>query len=110
MTYVVTESCIQCRHTKCVEICPVDAFHLGPNFIVIDPDDCIDCGLCEPQCPEDAIYPENRLDEKQQIFIALNAQLSRRWPSIIQEISPLEECADWSNRSDKLAFLKRDGA
>lgn len=61
MTYVVTDNCIQCRHTSCVDICPADAFHLGPNFIVINPEACVDCGLCLPECPEEAILPENRL-------------------------------------------------
>jgi ferredoxin len=110
MTYVVTDSCIQCRHTKCVEICPVDAFHLGPNFIVIDPHECVDCGLCVPECPEEAIFPENRLDDGQRGFIALNAELSKCWPVIVQELEPLDGHADWTGCPDKLPFLRRKSA
>ena len=66
MTFVVTENCINCRYTDCVEVCPVDCFHVGPNFIVIDPDECIDCTLCEPECPAEAIYPEDDLPAGQE--------------------------------------------
>ena len=55
MTFIVVESCIKCKYTDCVEVCPVDCFHEGPNMLVIDPDECIDCTLCEPECPVDAI-------------------------------------------------------
>jgi ferredoxin len=110
MTYVVTDSCIQCRHTECVEICPADAFHLGPNFIVINPHVCVDCGLCVPECPEEAIYPENRLDDSQRGFIALNAELCKCWPVIVQELGPLDDHAAWAGRPNKLPFLKRNGA
>lgn len=108
MTYVVTNNCIQCRYTKCVEICPADAFHVGPNFMVINPDNCADCGLCVPECPEDAIYPENRLDSGQRFFIELNAELSKQWPVIVQEIEPLDDHAEWAGRPDKLPFLTRN--
>lgn len=107
MTYVVTDSCIQCRYTKCVDICPADAFHLGPNFMVIDPDDCADCGLCGPECPEDAIYPENRLNDQQRIFIQINAELSKEWPVIFQQIEPLDTHTEWAGRPNKLPYLKR---
>jgi ferredoxin len=59
MPFVVTDNCIKCKYTDCVEVCPVDCFHEGPNFLVIDPDECIDCTLCEPECPVNAIYPED---------------------------------------------------
>jgi ferredoxin len=77
---------------------------------VIDPDDCVDCGLCPPECPENAIYPENRLEEAQRGFIALNAELSKCWPVIEQELEPLDDHAEWAGRPDKLPFLKRNGA
>jgi ferredoxin len=80
MTFVVTENCIKCKYTDCVEVCPVDCFHEGPNFLVIDPEECIDCTLCEPECPAEAIYPEDDLPEGQEIFIELNAELSLQWP------------------------------
>ena len=80
MPFVVTENCIKCKHTDCVEVCPVDCFHEGPNFLVIDPDECIDCTLCEPECPVGAIFPEDDVPAGQEGFVALNAELSRSWP------------------------------
>ena len=80
MTFVVTESSIKCKYTDCVEVCPVDCFHEGPNMLVIDPEECIDCTLCEPECPVDAIYDEDELPEGQEQFTALNAELAKGWP------------------------------
>src|SRR3546814_2700032 len=77
MPFVVTENCIKCKYTDCVEVCPVDCFHEGPNFLVIDPDECIDCTLCEPECPINAIYPEDDVPAGQEPFVALNAELAR---------------------------------
>ena len=77
MTFVVVDNCIRCKHTDCVEVCPVDCFYEGPNFLVINPDECIDCALCEPECPVDAILSEDELAEDQQIFIEINDELSR---------------------------------
>ena len=74
MAYVVTESCIKCKYTDCVEVCPVDCFYEGPEFLVIHPDECIDCGLCEPECPIDAIYADDELPENQIQFIEINAK------------------------------------
>ena len=76
MTYVVTDSCIRCKYTDCVAVCPVDCFKEGPNFLVIDPVECIDCAVCVPECPVNAIYPEEDVPEDQQHFIALNAELA----------------------------------
>ena len=84
MTFVVTESCIKCKLTDCVEVCPVDCFHEGPNMLVIDPEECIDCTLCEPECPVEAIFSEDELPEDQQQFLALNAELSESWPVITE--------------------------
>jgi len=72
MTFVVTEACIKCKYTDCVEVCPVDCFHEGPNFLVIDPDECIDCTLCEPECPVEAIFPEDALPDKWEPFVKIN--------------------------------------
>lgn len=108
MTYVVTENCIQCRHTNCVDICPADAFHLGPNFIAINPQECVDCGLCVPECPEEAILPENELDTDNRHFLELNAELARQWPVILQRIPALPDHEQWSGRGGKLALLLRD--
>jgi len=105
MTYVVTQNCIKCKHTDCVAVCPVDCFYEGPNFLAINPDECIDCAACEVECPEDAIYAEEDVPANQRGFIELNAKLCRTWPSIVQQKSPLPEAAEWSNREDKLKYL-----
>ena len=76
MAFIVTESCIKCKHTDCVEVCPVDCFYEGPNFLVIHPEECIDCALCEPECPVDAIFSEDELPDDQIPFIEINAELS----------------------------------
>ena len=85
MTFVVTEQCIKCKYTDCVEVCPVDCFHEGPNMLVIDPDECIDCTLCEPECPVEAILSEDDLTEEQRPFLELNEELSRVWPGAHRE-------------------------
>lgn len=107
MTYVVTENCINCKHTTCVEVCPVDAFKEGANFLVIDPDLCIDCDVCVPECPVDAIFDENDLPENQEPFLQLNAELSLIWPDILEEKEPLPEHEMWDGREGKLALLER---
>jgi len=107
MTFVVTESCIKCKYTDCVEVCPVDCFHEGPNMLVIDPDECIDCTLCEPECPVEAIMSDEDVPENDQSFIELNAELSKAWP-VINELKPAPEDADeWKDKTDKLALLER---
>ena len=95
MTYVVTESCIRCKYTDCVDVCPVDCFREGPNFLVIDPEECIDCTLCVAECPVEAIYAEDDVPADQQHFIALNAELSRQWKPIVVRKDPLPDAEDW---------------
>lgn len=107
MAFVVAENCINCKHTDCVEVCPVDCFYEGPNFLVIDPDECIDCALCEPECPEDAIFSEDELPENQQEFVALNAELAQVWPVITEMKDSLPDAEEWSGTSGKLAQLQR---
>lgn len=107
MTYVVTENCIKCKYTDCVDVCPVDCFHEGPNFLVIDPDECIDCTLCEPECPADAIFAEDDLPDDQQQFLELNADLAKNWP-VITEIKPAPSDADaWLGVAGKIEHLER---
>ncbi|MCL4108974.1 UNVERIFIED_CONTAM: hypothetical protein GTU68_008169 [Idotea baltica] len=107
MTFVVGEQCIKCKHTDCVEVCPVDCFYEGPNFLVIHPDECIDCALCEPECPVDAIYSEDELPEEQQVFMELNAELAEVWPVITEMKDAPADAEDWNGKPDKLALLER---
>ncbi len=107
MTYVVLENCIKCKYTDCVEVCPVDCFHEGPNFLVIDPDECIDCTLCEPECPAEAIVPEDEIPAGQEQFLELNAELSRAWPVITQRMDPMPDAEEWDGKPDKLQYLER---
>ena len=106
MTFVVTEKCINCKYTDCVDVCPVDCFYQGPNFLVIDPDECIDCALCEPECPVDAIYAEDDLPERYHQYLDINAKLAKKWPNINQRIDPPEDADKWANVNDKFPHLK----
>ncbi|OUU78514.1 MAG: ferredoxin [Gammaproteobacteria bacterium TMED78] len=107
MTFVVTESCIKCKFTDCVEVCPVDCFHEGPNMLVINPEECIDCTLCEPECPEEAIYDEEEVPEDQKNFLELNAELSKKWPTITEAKDPPKDADEWSNKSNKIQYLEK---
>ncbi len=107
MTFVVVESCIKCKYTDCVEVCPVDCFHEGPNFLVIDPEECIDCTLCEPECPVDAIKSEDDLSDDEQKFLALNEELSQQWPVIAEMVEAPKDAAEWEEVKDKLKYLER---
>ena len=107
MTYVVTEACIRCKYTDCVDVCPVDCFHEGPNFLVIDPDECIDCSLCVPECPVEAIYAEDDVPDDQRRYIALNAELAKGWPVIIERKDSLPDAEEWATVKDKHDKLER---
>ncbi|GAA0695548.1 ferredoxin family protein [Marinobacterium maritimum] len=107
MTYIVTENCIRCKYTDCVEVCPVDCFYEGPNFLVIHPDECIDCGLCEPECPAEAILHEDDLSPEQDKFYQLNAELAETWPNITERKAPLPDAEKWDGVPDKLQYLER---
>ena len=107
MTFVVTEACIRCKYTDCVDVCPVDAFREGPNFLAIDPDDCIDCAVCVPECPVNAIYAEEDVPADQQSFIALNAELARAWKPITRTQLALPDAEAWAKIEAKLGELKR---
>lgn len=105
MTFVVTEQCIRCKYTDCVDVCPVDCFHEGPNFLVIDPVECIDCALCVPECPIDAIFDEEDLPKEMQSFIAINADLAEKWPIISETKDPLPDAEQWADELGKQAYL-----
>lgn len=107
MTFIVVEACIKCKYTDCVEVCPVDCFHEGPNMLVIDPDECIDCTLCEPECPVEAIMSEEDVSEDMQEFIALNAELAKGWPVINEMKDAPEDADEWKEKTDKLKLLER---
>ena len=107
MTHIVTESCIKCRYTDCVDVCPVDCFRAGPNFLVIDPDECIDCAVCIPECPVDAIYAEEDVPEDQKEFIDLNAELSKEWPSITRAEEKADDADEWADVDDKRKLLEK---
>lgn len=105
MTFVVMEQCIKCKYTDCVEVCPVDCFHEGPNMLVINPDECIDCSLCVPECPVEAIVPDDEVPEDQQEFIALNAKLAEKWPVLDLKKDAPADADEWANKPDKRALL-----
>ena len=107
MTYVVTEPCIKCKYTDCVDVCPVDCFREGPNFLVIDPDECIDCAVCIPECPVNAILPEEDVPGNQQQFIQINADLAKNWPSITKRKDALPDADNWKDTPNKLGDLIR---
>jgi ferredoxin len=107
MTWVVGEQCIKCKLGDCVEVCPVDCFHEGPNMLVIDPDECIDCALCEPECPVDAIFADDEIPEGQEKFLELNQELSQLWPVISEAPIPPDDADDWREVEDKLKYLEK---
>ncbi len=107
MTYVVTESCIKCKYTDCVDVCPTDAFREGPNFLAIEPDDCIDCTLCVAECPVDAIFAEDDVPKEQMRFIALNVELAKIWKPIVEKRDPPPDADEWGKVKDKFDLLER---
>ncbi|MCH9842169.1 MAG: ferredoxin family protein [Betaproteobacteria bacterium] len=105
MTYVVTESCIQCKYTDCVDVCPVDCFVEGPNFLAIDPEECIDCTLCVAECPVEAIFAEDDVPEDQQEFIEINAKLAKVWPIITAKKDALPDADTFAGQANKKELL-----
>jgi len=99
MTFAVTEACIRCKYTDCVEVCPVDCFYEGENMLVIHPDECIDCGVCEPECPADAIVPDTAPDAER--WIAINAKYAVLWPNIADKKDPLPEAEEFNGKPGK---------
>lgn len=110
MTFVVLDICINCKHTDCVEVCPVDCFYEGENMLVINPDECIDCGVCEPECPVGAIVPD--LDPRAEAFLELNREYSQEhnWPVITEIKPPMPKAAEEATREGKIKdFSPRPG-
>ena len=105
MTYVVTESCIKCKYTDCVEVCPVDCFYEGPEFLVIHPDECIDCGLCEPECPIEAIFSDDEIPDNQIEFIEINAKLADVYENITEAKEPLPDADQFKDVERKKEYL-----
>lgn len=100
MTYVVTDNCIACKYTDCVSVCPVDCFYEGENMLVIDPDECIDCGVCEPECPADAIRPDT--DPDMEVWVAFNTKYAKLWPVIAEAKEPMDSADDLDGVAGKL--------
>jgi ferredoxin len=109
MTHVVTENCIKCKYTDCVDVCPVDCFHEGPNFLAIDPDECIDCAVCIPECPANAIFAEEDVPRGQEHMTALNAELSHlpAWKPLTKRKGALSDADAWKDKPGKLGMLER---
>lgn len=106
MTYLVTENCINCKHTDCVSVCPVDCFHEGPNFLSIDPDECIDCGVCVPECPVNAIVADNDVTVDVPYWLDVNRRTSKKWPVITVKKDPYPNHETWNNAPNKKDLLE----
>ncbi len=106
MTYIVTEACINCKYMDCVEVCPVDCFYEGENFLVINPNECIDCGVCEPECPAEAILPdtEDGLEE----WLEINTKYSEEWPNITVKGESPADADDWKDKEGKKELLSEN--
>jgi ferredoxin len=103
LTYIVNDNCIRCKLMDCVEVCPVDCFYEGENMLVIHPDECIDCGVCEPECPVDAIKSDNEPGLEK--WLSLNAEHAKFWPNITVKNPPPPDSKEWEGKSDKLRYF-----
>jgi ferredoxin len=108
MTYFVTEACIKCKYMDCVDVCPVDCFYEGENMLVINPEECIDCGVCEPECPANAIKPET--ENESSTWLALNRKFCTSWPNISEKGQPPLDGKEWENVPDKYAMYFSEAA
>ncbi len=106
MTYVVTENCIKCKYMDCVEVCPVDCFYVGENMLVINPDECIDCGVCEPECPAEAILPDS--DDRAGAWAEQNRTFSAQWPNIVRKGTPPEDADAWKDKPGKAELFSAE--
>jgi len=105
MTYLVNDKCIKCKLMDCVEVCPVDCFYEGKNMLVIKPDECIDCGVCEPECPVNAIYAEDEVPADEIEFIEINEKYSKIWPNISEKKDALPDAEKWAKSNNKIEVL-----
>ncbi|MCP4593593.1 MAG: ferredoxin family protein [bacterium] len=105
MAHIVAEPCIKCKYTDCVAVCPVDCFHEGVNFLVIDPETCIDCGLCVSECPTDAIFTDEDLPDKWQEYVEINAKYAAEWPMIDEQKEPVPEADEYKDVDEKRELL-----
>lgn len=103
MAFVVTEACIKCKYTDCVEVCPVDCFYEGENMLVIHPDECIDCGVCEPECPIEAILPDTAAEAPK--WLEMNRKYSQSWPNINRSKEPLPDADTWKDKPGKFSTV-----
>ena len=99
MPYVVTETCIKCKYTDCVEVCPVDCFYEGENMLVINPNECIDCGVCEPECPAEAIFPDTHPNAER--WLEINLEYAEKWPNIVRKKDALPDAEQYKGETDK---------
>lgn len=99
MPYVVTEACIRCKYMDCIEVCPVDCFYEGDNMLVISPDECIDCGVCEPECPAEAIISDT--DKEAEKWLGINRDYAAKWPNITRKKAPPADADEWKGKPDK---------
>jgi ferredoxin len=106
MTYLVTDNCIKCKYTDCVSVCPVDCFYEGPNMLVINPAECIDCGVCVPECPAMAIVADNDDTVDTSFWEEINTLYSEKWPNITEKKDPLPDASEWDGKSNKIEHLK----
>ncbi|GAA3308508.1 ferredoxin family protein [Streptomyces cinereospinus] len=110
MTHVVTEQCVHCKFAECITYCPVACFREAGTFLVIDPEECIDCGNCVEACPADAIYPEDELPPELQPALEWNSRLALQLPLATTDVAPLADAEDWVGRPDKWRTLKGEEA
>ena len=106
MTYIITENCIKCKYTDCVEVCPVDCFHEGPNFLVINPEECIDCSLCEPECPINAIISDEEVTDDNRHFLEIKERKNKKWPILTEIKAAPEDAKEWEDKDGKLDLLE----
>lgn len=110
MTFLVVDNCVKCKHTDCVTVCPVDCFYEGPNFLAINPDECIDCGVCQPECPADAIRPDTDDSIDVARWLDINTRLSEKWSDrvITEKKDPLPDWEEWDGVPNKIELIQED--